>query len=62
MKILRIILVISPLVFIFQGCVRLTGSAGYWKTTPDGEVQSKQAGFDTANLVSKDKTTGNITI
>ena len=39
----------------FMGCVRLTGGAGYWTTSPDREAKAKQASFDTDNLVPKEK-------
>ena len=52
---------IAVLLTVFLGgCV--SGSAGYWNTGPDGQLKSKQAGFDTANLVQKDKTLGSVTI
>lgn len=44
-----------------SGCVHVAGTAGYWKAGPEGQLQSKQAGFDTQNLVQKGKTPGSIT-
>gem|GEM_PF-4868125 len=43
------------------GCVRASGMAGYWHTGSSGETQTKQVGFDTTNLVPKDKDRRNIT-
>lgn len=54
-----------PLVLLcalsLSGCVRVAGTAGYSKTNSDGETAVKQAGFDTANLVPKNKAPGSIT-
>ncbi|MBP9865029.1 MAG: hypothetical protein KBC91_01355 [Candidatus Omnitrophica bacterium] len=34
------------------GCIRVSGSAGYWKQGADDEVPAvHEAGFDTANLL-----------
>ena len=61
--------VFVPLALIFafcalslSGCVRVAGSAGYRKTGADGETTEKRTSFNTANLVSKDKTQGSITV
>ena len=32
---------------VLNGCVRLSGAAGCWKTTSEGETTSKEVGFDT---------------
>jgi hypothetical protein len=47
---------------IFSGCVRVAGTAGYWHTNEEGGAQTKQVGFDSTNLVSKDKDQGRITV
>lgn len=49
-------------VVFLNGCVRVAGTAGYWNTGPDGQMESKQAGFDTQKLVSKGKTPRSVTI
>ena len=57
----RAALVLSILMMIcFGGCVRVAGTAGYWKTGENGTV-SKQAGFDTHRLVQKDQAPGSVT-
>jgi hypothetical protein len=48
--------------FIFSGCVRVAGTAGYWHANAEGEAQAKQVGFDTADLVPKGKDLGNISV
>ena len=45
-----------------SGCVRVAGTAGYWKTGQDGDLESQQASFDTDRLVQKGKTPGSVTI
>ena len=45
-----------------SGCVRVAGTAGYWHSGQDGQLESKQAGFDTNELVQKGKTPGSITV
>lgn len=52
--------VLALMIFSFAGCVRLAGGAGYWHTDSEGEVKSKQMGFDTQNLVSGDRAPGSI--
>lgn len=52
---------ILSLEFVFAGCVRLGGSAGYWKTGTDGETKSQQVDFDTARFFPSDPTQGSIT-
>lgn len=47
---------------LFSGCVRAVGTAGYWHTGQDGQLESNRAGFDTNDLVRKGKTPGSITI
>jgi hypothetical protein len=48
--------------FLFSGCIRLTGSAGYWKKGSEDEApKSKTVGFDTQDLVDPDRPKGNIT-
>jgi hypothetical protein len=46
----------------FQGCIRLTGSAGYWhQGANDAAPKSKQVGFDTNNYVPGAPAPGSIT-
>ncbi|MFA7254743.1 MAG: hypothetical protein WC133_01425 [Candidatus Omnitrophota bacterium] len=59
---LRSTLVAVLLTVLLGGCVRVAGTAGYAKINADGETTVKRAGFDTADLVSKNKTPGSITI
>ncbi|OQA56118.1 MAG: hypothetical protein BWY42_01158 [Candidatus Omnitrophica bacterium ADurb.Bin277] len=49
-------------VIFLCGCVRLTGSAGYWKTDPEGETKSKRAAFDTAEFLPGSPHSGSITV
>ena len=47
---------------LFQGCVRLTGNAGWWhQGTNDESPKAKQIGFDTNDYVPGAKAPGNIT-
>lgn len=32
------------------GCIRLAGTGGFWYQDNEGEIKSKQATLDTANL------------
>ena len=49
--------------FIFSGCIRLVGKAGYYHQGSDDEApQVKEAGFDTAKVFSSSKSTGSIEI
>lgn len=45
-----------------SGCVRVAGTAGYWKAEPDGKTAVKQASFDTNRLVQKDETAGSVAV
>ena len=48
MKNSKILFLLLFLCFAFQGCIRLTGNAGYWRQGTDDEApQVKQVGFDT---------------
>jgi hypothetical protein len=47
---------------LLNGCVHVSGTAGYWHTNKEGETTAKQAGFDTANLVPNYSTPGKITV
>ena len=41
------------LLALLQGCIRLAGSAGYWKQgADDEEPEVHQTGFDSQNLLS----------
>ena len=44
------------------GCVRVSGTAGYWKTGEEGETTAKRASFDTADFVPGSPTPGKITV
>ena len=47
---------------LLSGCVRITGNAGYWHQGPNDEApKSKQAGFDTNDLVPGAPAPGSIT-
>ncbi|HXV27595.1 MAG TPA: hypothetical protein VD913_01380, partial [bacterium] len=47
--------------FVSAGCVRVAGKAGYWhQGAEDEEPKTKQVGFDTQNIVDRDKTPGSI--
>lgn len=51
------------LLTIVSGCVRLSGSAGYWKQgAEDAEPEVKQVGFDTNKLLPGDQKQGSITV
>jgi hypothetical protein len=62
----KIFCVLSPalgaffLIFLLGGCVRVAGTAGYWKTGEDSETTAKRATFDTADYVSRDPSPGSI--
>ncbi len=62
MKILNRAIMVIVLGLIFPGCIRLTGGAGYWHEDAQGEVKSKQVGFDTQNLVDPNHAPGDITV
>ena len=48
-------------VFIFSGCIRLQGKAGYWHQGSDEKgPAAKQVGFDTAEIIQRDRQEGNI--
>ncbi len=58
---LRVFLVFF--IFSFSGCIRLTGSAGYYKQgSADEEPKSKTYSFDTQDLVDPNRPKGNIVI
>lgn len=47
----------------FSSCIRLTGSAGYWKQNENDEApQGKQIGFDSDDLVYPNRAKGDITL
>lgn len=46
---------------VLNGCVRLSGAAGCWKTTSEGETTSKEVGFDTADYIPSSPAPGSIT-
>lgn len=48
------------LIFLLGGCVRVAGTAGYWKTGEDGETTVQRATFDTADYVSRSPSSGSI--
>jgi hypothetical protein len=51
MKRLRLFCLLSVVCCLLSACIRLSGSAGYWKQGENDEVpKSKSVGFDTANL------------
>jgi hypothetical protein len=61
----KIILYLLPvlLIAVLSGCIRLAGSAGYYKQgTEDKEPVSKSVGFDTQDLIDPDRPKGNITV
>ena len=46
----------------FSGCIRLTGTAGYWKQGPQDEAPKvKQISLDTQKLVQPNTAPGDIT-
>ena len=50
-------------ILFFSGCIRLTGTAGYWKKgSEDESPKSKQVSFDTQDIVQPDRTKGSITV
>ena len=56
-------LVTAACVFVFSGCIRLTGTAGYWHKDEDGEAaKGKSVTLDTNDLVNPDRTKGNIAV
>lgn len=57
-----VILFVALCVVLMPSCVRLSGGVGYSRADSEGNVKSKQAGFDTDDLVRKDKTPGSITV
>ncbi|MBU9888950.1 MAG: hypothetical protein KTQ49_03655 [Candidatus Omnitrophica bacterium] len=52
MKRLMVLLALILAGLTVQGCVRMTGNAGYWHSDTEGQVQSKSVGFDTQQFVS----------
>lgn len=48
------------LIFLLGGCVRVTGTAGYWKTGEDGKTKAKRATFDTADYAPLGPSPGSI--
>lgn len=48
--------------FLFSGCVRLTGNAGYWKKNAETEeYEGKSINLDSDDLIYPNKTKGSIT-
>lgn len=48
---------------LLSGCIRVSGTAGYYGKGAEGEApKAKQVGFDTQNVVNKFKTPGTIEI
>jgi hypothetical protein len=46
--------------FLYSGCIRLVGKAGYYKETPE-ETKESVVGFDTAKIMEDKQTKGSIT-
>jgi hypothetical protein len=59
---MKLFLCLALLAVFACGCVRVAGTAGYWKTEPDGKTAVKQASFDTNRLVQKDEAPGSVTV
>ncbi len=60
---LKFLFLILSFLISFTGCIRLSGSAGYWHQGPNDEVpKTKQVGFDTQDIVAPDRPKGNITM
>ncbi len=56
-----VFVVLFCLCTVFSSCVRVAGKAGYWKQGPEDEAPAvKQVGFDTQNLVDRNKAPGSI--
>ncbi|MBI3307663.1 MAG: hypothetical protein HYZ84_07655 [Candidatus Omnitrophica bacterium] len=50
------------LIICLAGCVRLQGKAGYWHQDEDDEYpKGKTVGFDTQDIVQRDRREGSIT-
>lgn len=47
---------------LLSGCVRVAGTAGYWKTGADGDATAKRASFDTADFMPGSPPPGDITV
>lgn len=47
---------------LFASCVRVAGTAGYFKINPDGETTVKRAGFDTADYIPGNSTAEKVTV
>ena len=45
---------------LLSGCVRLTGTAGYWKTDKQGNPDTKRATFDSADFFPGSPAPGSI--
>ena len=56
----KLLLVIMFVTFLFSGCVRLWGGAGYVKETPEEQTE-RVVGFDTAKAFEQKQTKGSIT-
>lgn len=49
-------------IFLFSGCIRLTGNAGYWKKDAETEeYQGKSVNLDSDDLIYPDRAKGSIT-
>ena len=61
----KTLFLITSYFFLFtclSGCIRLTGTAGYWKKNADDEeVKSKSVTLDSDDLVYPNHSKGNIT-
>ncbi len=56
-----VFVVLFCLCTVFSSCVRVAGKAGYWKQGTEDEAPAvKQVGFDTQNLVDRNKAPGSI--
>lgn len=58
---LILVLLVAFCALSLNGCVRLTGGAGYSKINADGETTTKKVGFDTADYISGSPAPGSIT-
>ena len=43
---------------LLPGCVRVSTGAGYWHAGPEGDIEGKQVGFDTADYIPGSPTPG----
>ncbi len=58
---MKFVLSLALMALVLQGCVRVAGGAGYWRTDPEKGTQTKSVGFDTSDLVQNGQTPGSIT-